>query len=120
MKSALKYSGLWEIVEPGATLIPKDLHADPAPSEVDIRAYEASLKCWKDLNNQASELIYSMCDDKPAKTIKDEDMAMNRWSKLRTDYTDSGFAIRATKFQELWSTSLEISKNSIETYVANL
>ena len=60
MKSALKYSGLLEIVKLGDTIFPKDLPADPAPSKMEIRAHEASLKSLKDPNDQASELLYSL------------------------------------------------------------
>ena len=60
-----------------------------------------------------------MCEDKPAEAVEDEEIAMNRWVKLQTDDTDSGFVHRFTKLQELWTT-MSSSNNSIETYVANI
>ena len=69
----------------GDSILPEDLFADPASSKVEIWAHEASLKSWK---NQASELICSMCDDEPAEGVEDENVAMNRSSKLKTDYTN--------------------------------
>lgn len=120
MKSALKYSGLWKIVEEGIASFPDDLPIDPAPSNTQVEAYNMKMKAWKDINNQASELIYSMCEDNPADAIEDETVAMNRWAKLEGNYTDSGFVLRFTKLQELWSTTFSTSGNSIETYVANI
>ena len=120
MKSALKYSGLWEIVEDGSAMFPEDLPTAPAPTEAQALAYQEAVKVWKNLNNQASELIYSMCEDKPSEAIEDVEVAQHRWDKLETDYTDSGFVLRFTKLQDLWSTTLSGSGNSIETYVANI
>ena len=111
MKSALKYSGLWHIVEQGS---------DTYPTDLPIESHEVALKAWKEVNDQAAELIYSMCEKKPAEAIKNEHIAQNRWEKLEKDHTDSGFVLRFTKLQELWSTSLKSSGNSIETYVANI
>lgn len=120
MKSALKYSGLWQIVEEGNDIYPGDLPTEPVPTMPQARTHDAALKSWKDLNNQAAELIYLMCEDKPAEAIEEEDVSQNRWQKLETDYTDSGLVLRFTKLQESWSTSLGSSGNSIETYVANI
>lgn len=137
MKSALKYSGLWDVVEQGVELLPEDLPlqrtvqqtlADgtvqnqiiPGPTNAEVLAYDAAVKAWKDLNNQATELIYSMCEEKPAEAIEDIEHATNRWVQLETDYTDSGFVLRYTKLQELWTTTLISSGNSIETYIANI
>lgn len=96
MKSALRYNGLWEIVENGMFAFPADLPEEETvqeqqadgtivtritvaePTQAEAAAYQAELKVWKDLNNHASELIYSMCEDKPAEAIEDEEVAMNR------------------------------------------
>ena len=120
MRSALKYSGLWQIVESGRKLFPNDLSVEPPPTEEQVTAYQKSITSWKDLNNQAAELIYSMCEEKPAEAIEDVDLAMSRWNKLEEDYTDSGFVSKFTKLEELWSTSLGNSGNSMETYIANI
>lgn len=61
-----------------------------------------------------------MCDEKPAEAIEDNDMAISRWTKLQTTYSDSNFVLRFTKLQELWKTSLSTSANSVETYVVNI
>ena len=119
MESALKNSGLWQTVEQGRD-VPNDLSADPPATEAQIRTNEADPKAWKDVNNQAAELIYTMCEEKPAEAIEEEEIAQNRWLKLKSDYTDSGFVDRFTKLEELWSTSLEHCGSSIETYVANI
>ena len=123
MKSALKYSGLWQIVEQGNDTHPDDLPTDPAPTVAATRAHEASVKAWNEVNNKAAALIYSMCEENPAVAIEDEDVAQNRWEKLEkdyTDYTNPRFVLRFIKLEELWSTSLGSSGNSIETYVANI
>ena len=138
MRSALKYCGLWDIVEQGIGMFPEDLPerqseeerlADGTirtrvivhgPSNEQVLAYQADMKVWKEVNNQASELIYSMCEDKPAEAIEDDEVAMNRWTKLESQYVDSGFVLRFTKLQELWNTTLSSSNNSIETYIANI
>ena len=61
-----------------------------------------------------------MCEDKLAEAVEDEEIAMNRWVKLQTDDTDSGFVLRFTQLQELWNTTMSSSNNSIETYIANI
>ena len=61
-----------------------------------------------------------MCDEKPAEAIEDNNMTINRWIKLQTIYSNSGFILRFTKLQELWTISLSISVNLIETYIANI
>lgn len=61
-----------------------------------------------------------MRNDKPAHKIEDEEVAMNRWIKLETDYINSGFVLRFTKLQELWNITLCSSDNSIETYMAKV
>ena len=81
--------GLWEIVDQGTNIFPKDLPTDPVPTNAQAAAYELAVKRWKDLNNQASKRIDSMCDEKPAKSIEDEDVAMNIWIKLQRDYPGS-------------------------------
>ncbi len=109
MKSALKYCGLWDIVENRAIGYPEELPEEqtvieqladgtgrqritvPGPSNEQVQARQVQLKAWQHLNNQAAELIYSMCEENPSVAIEDEDVAMNRWIKLRTDYSDSGF-----------------------------
>ena len=45
---------------------------------------------------------------------------MNRWPKLQTEYSDSGFVLRFTKLKELWAATMASSGNSMETYVANV
>ena len=120
MKSALKYCSLWDIVNQGLTLFPDNLPTNPQPTNEQVLAYNAAMKTWKDFNSQASELIYSMCEDKPAEAIEDKEITMNQWIKLQTDYTNSGFVLRFTKLQELWTTTMSSSNNSIETYVANI
>ena len=139
MKSALKYSGLWDIVEQGHELLPDDLPQEefvmetgvdeqppvkrvtkPGPSREEVKEYQNDLKKWKDLNNQASELIYTMCDNRPKEAIEDVEHAMSRWTKLESNYMDTGFVLRFTKLQELWSTTLISSSGSIEAYVANI
>ena len=99
MRSALKYCNLWEVVDQGSALFPDNL--SDAPTTAQAAAYKLAVKIWKNLNNQASELIYSMCDEKPAEAIKNDELAINRWTKLQTDYSDSGFVLRFTKLQEL-------------------
>lgn len=138
MKSALKYCGLWDVVEQGSALFPDDLLEEvivtdtladgthrtrttvPGLTNQQVLRYETDIKAWKDLNNQASELIYSMCEDKPVEVIEDEEVAIMRWIKLQNDYTDSGFVLRFTKLQELWNITMANSNNSIETYIANI
>ncbi|CAF9916357.1 hypothetical protein IMSHALPRED_003053 [Imshaugia aleurites] len=136
MKSALKYSRLWDVVEQGHALLSDDSSGKQTVQEqqqdgtVTVRVivpipeqvltYESSLKEWKKLNNQAAELIYTMCEDQPAESIEDVDGAMNRWTKLESDYMDSGFVLRFTKLQELWNTTLLSCNGSIQTYVANI
>ena len=120
MKSALRYSSLWHIVEQGNDTYPTDLPIESAPTAAAVRAHEVALKAWKEANDQAAELIYSTCEKKPAEAIKNEHVAQNRWEKLEKHYTESGFVLRFTTLQELWSTSLQSSGNSIETYVDNI
>lgn len=97
-----------------------DLPDELAPIPTQIQAYNRKLKTWKEINSQASELIYFMCEDKFAEVIEDEEVVMNRWIKLERIYTDSGFVLRFTKLQELWITTISSSGNSIETYVVNI
>ena len=129
MKSALEFSGLWDIVEQGPQMFPDDLpkgqtdaqgRVTRGPTEGQVRKYDSNLKEWNTLNSQASELIYSMCEEKPAEAIKEEEIATNRWHKLERDYVNSGFVLRSIKLQELWATTLASSNNSIEVYVANI
>lgn len=120
MKSALKYSGLWKIVEDGMNVFPTDLPEDPVPTKVQIIAYQANVKTWKELNTQAMELIYSMCEDKPSDVIEDQTYATSRWLKLKSEYQDSGFVLRFITLQELWAINLSCSNNSIETYISNI
>lgn len=138
MKSALKFNGLWKIVEQGLETFPADLPVQETvaeqqsdgtirnritregPTEAQVNTYQAEMKTWKGLNNQASELIYTKCEEKPAEAIEDEEFATNRWVKLQTDYSDSGFVLRITRLQELWTTTMANSNNSIETYTANI
>lgn len=101
-------------------MLPDDLPEDPIPTNEQLLAYQAEIKAWEGLNNQAAALIYSMCEDGPAESIEDEEVAMNRWIKLQTDYTDTGFVLRFTKLQELWNTTLSSSNGSVETYIANI
>ena len=118
MKSALKYSGLWEIVDQGLAKFPEDLPEDA--EEAAVLTYQTDLKAWNEVNNQAAELIYSMCEEKPAEAIEDINTAISRWLKLQDDYTETGFIPRFTKFQELRITTLASSNNSIKTYIANI
>ena len=97
MKSALVYSDLWDVVQNANKDFPTDLPVTPAPTAAQATAYQAQLKTWKQTNNQASELIYSMCEDKPAEAIEDDEVAMNRWIKLKNNYSDSGFVLRFIK-----------------------
>lgn len=138
MKSALRYCGLWEVTEVGLEVFPDDLPVEEiqeetlqdgtvrrrtikaGPTNAEILVFQKGVKDWKDLNNQAAELIYSMCEEKPKEAIEEEEYAMNRWLKLQTNYQDSGFVLRFTKLQELWLTSMTSSSNSMETYIANL
>ena len=112
MKSALKYCGLWRVVEEGSASFPDDLPEEQVtqetlqdgsirnrviaqrPTNAEVLAYQAKVDRWKELNDQAAELIYSRCDDKPKVAIEDVDLAMNRWLKLASDYVDSGFVLR--------------------------
>ena len=57
---------------------PAVLPDDPAPTVAAQRTYDAALKAWKDVNNQAAELIYSMCEEKPVEAIEEEDEAYAR------------------------------------------
>ena len=133
MRSALNYCGLWDVVDSTDSFLtdPSNsrdvLQADGSITQTqhvatqeEALAYQAALKQWKNLNNQAAELIYSMCTEKPADSIEDEPIARNRWLSLEIDYMDSGFVLRFTKLQDLWTTTLTSSNGSIETYVANL
>ena len=138
MKSALKFSELWKIVEQEIDSFPVDLsiketvakeQADDfirnrvvtsGPIQDQVRAYQTEMSVWEDLNNQASELIYNKCEDKPAENIEDEQFATNRWVRLQTDYFDSGFVLRFSKLQNLWGTTMTNSSNSIKTYVVNI
>ena len=97
-----------------------DLPENPVPTNEHLLADRAETKVWKERNNQAAALIYSMCEDGPAESIEDEEAAMNRWIRLQTDYTDTGFVLRFTKLQELWNTTLYSSNSSVESYIANL
>ena len=138
MKSALKFSRLWDVVDQGTRLLPANLPEEelghettpqgeertwvitPGPTPDEILAYQKAVESWKDLNSQAAELIYTMCEDIPAEAIEETDSAAKRWHQLAKDYSDSGFVLRFTKLQELWNTTLSSSGNSIETYVANI
>ena len=120
MQSALMFSNLWDIVEQGIDMRSAELPTDPAPTAAATRIYEAAYKSWKEVNNQAAALIYSMCEDKPAEGIEEERVAQLRWEKLQKTYKSSGFVLRYSKLEELMTTSLESSGGSIETYVANI
>ena len=58
-------------------------------------------------------------DNQPS-IIEDEEVAMNGWIKLQTDYTKSGLILRFTKMQELWNATMSSSKNSVETYITSI
>lgn len=121
MKSALKYCGLWVVTSDSnhiPTRPPLDDDVNAVPDRVE--AYDEAEILWTSLNNHASGLIYSMCEETPAESIEDEKIAINRWQHLKKKYTDSGFVARHIKLQELWSTSLASSSNSIESYIANI
>lgn len=133
MRSALNYCGLWDIVgfmdiflrdfstteevtaEDGTVIISTHVF-----TRDEVLAYQNAMKEWRSLNNQVSELIYSMCNEKLADSIEDEELVRNRWFSLEEDYMDSGFVLRFIKLQELWNIILFSSSNSIETYVVNV
>ena len=52
-----------------------ELPTDPASTVVVTRIYEAVYKFWKEVNNQAVALIYSICEDKPVEGIEEERVA---------------------------------------------
>ena len=54
---------------------PAELPIEPTPIVVATRIYEAAYKSWKEVNNQAVALIYSICEDKPAERIEEERIA---------------------------------------------
>ena len=138
MKSALRYSRLWDVVEDLSTFpddLPKEVShvvaatADrpeetvidtPGPTEAQIKQYDTDINNFKDLNSQASELIYSMCEDKPREYIEDEEFAADRWINLENHYQDSGFTLRFTKYKQFIHTTMANSDNNIETYCTNL
>ena len=140
MKSALRYSRLWEIVERGLEIYPAELpeersHVERAneehpedrvvidqagPTEAQTRQFSADHDHWMDLNSQTMELIYTMCEDKPREYIEDEEFAQDRWTKLENHYQSSGFTLRFTKYKEFIHTTMANSDNSIESYCTNL
>ena len=61
-----------------------------------------------------------MCDDKSIESIKDDDVIMNRWIKLQTNYMNFEFVFRFIKLQELWNIILFNNKNSMKNYIVNL
>ena len=61
-----------------------------------------------------------MCEDKPAEVIKEEISSYDRWEKLESNYVSSGFILRVIKFQELLSTRLSTSNNSLKIYVTDI
>ena len=138
MKNALGFSRLWDVVKEGINIFPNNLQEEefvmeqrpdgvpqkritkPGPTDAQALAYQADVNAWKDLNNQAMELILSMCEKKPAEVIKDEQYAVDLWAKLESQYIDCSFAHRRTKLKELRATTLSSSNNSVETYIANI
>ena len=61
-----------------------------------------------------------MCDDKSTKSIKDDDIIINKWIKLQTNYMNFEFVLRFTKLQKLWNIILFNNKNSMKNYIVNL
>ena len=139
MKSALRYSRLWDIVDHGVNMLPDDMPEEeshmeaaangqperkvidkPGPTETQVKQYETSLEHWKDLNSQAMELIYAMCENEPREYVEDEEWATNRWVKLESHYQDLRFKVRFTKYKQFIHTTMANSDNDIETYCTNL
>ena len=139
MKSALKYNRLWDIVEKGVELLPEEppkekSHMEqgaegeqprrvidqPGPTVQEALKYKEALDEFQDQNSQAAELIYAMCEDKPAEYIKDDEWATNRWITLQSHYMDSGFTLRFTKYKEFIHTTMANSDNNVETYCTNI
>lgn len=116
MRNALIYCGLWEIVETGRDSFPEDT-ATTAPQRL---THEAAVRTWEDKNSQSAAFIYLMCEHKPAEAIEEEVSSHDRWKKLESNYVSSSFILRVTKFQELLSTHLSTSNDSLETYVADI
>ena len=69
------------------------------PTEAQVLKYAADFDHWTDLNTQAMELIYTICEEKPAESIEEEEWATQRWVKLESQYQDSGFTLRFTKYK---------------------
>ena len=66
------------------------------------------------------ELIYTIYKEKLAESIKEEEQATQRWVKLESQYQDSGFTLRFTKYKQFIYTTIANSDNNVETYYTNI
>ena len=89
MKSALKCSRLWDIVDYGVDMLRDDVPEEewqqqmdnrsgksltnPVPPRHKSKQYETDLEHWKDLNSQARELIYALCEEETCEYIEDDE-----------------------------------------------
>ena len=117
MRSALNFSGYWDIVEKGRGTYPEDTY-NQTPAQRAI--FDGLVNAWNEKNNQAAELIYSMCEEKPGEGVEDEPTAGERWKILEKNYMSSGWTLKFARFEELWAIHLGTSNNSVEAYVSNM
>ena len=70
--------------------------------------YPALVDVWTVMDSQASKLIMSRCDSKPADAMEDISGAFQRWIKLKKEYTSAGLVLWHTKLQDLFNTRHEM------------
>ena len=120
------YEGLWELLNPPPTP-PAGVFQTNASGvitriaaqgkEQEAQEYLDKYDTHKSATLKAHVIIQAKCDDKPANLIDNSLSGGEDWSKLMSEYSDTGFTARYQSLQKMTGTTLDSVNGSLETYV---